>query len=171
VNTEKKSFWSSVPGVVTGVAGVLGAVVGLVGVLISLGVIGSSNGSSTVTTVPPSGTPGATNGAGGSISAAAKGSFTLDSDEVTLSLLKNEAVVKVMNKGTTSLSIDPPQVTGPQEDHFKVDADACTGITLGSGKSCSIKVTLTTAGAASATMVVKAEDVVASSSVMLKGTL
>ncbi len=41
--TEKKSFWSSLPGMVTGAAGVVGAIVGVISVLIALGVIGGSN--------------------------------------------------------------------------------------------------------------------------------
>ena len=41
---NKKSFWSSIPGLVTGLAGLLTGVVGLVTVLIQLDVIGGDDG-------------------------------------------------------------------------------------------------------------------------------
>ncbi len=174
MNTAKKSFWSSVPGVVTGVAGVVGAVVGLITVLISLGVIGNSNSSPTVTTLPPSETSGATSGSGagtgGSPTTVAKGSFTVDTDSLTLSLLKPEDSVTVSNNGKVPLSLGLPQVSG-DKDRFTIVARDCTSSALGPGKSCSIKVTLNGPGAAgSATMVVSADAAASTTTVKLKAT-
>jgi len=173
VNTAKKSFWSSVPGVVTGVAGVVGAVVGLITVLITLGVIGNSNSSPTLTTLPPSETSGATSGSGavtgGSPTTVAKGSFTVDTDSLTLSLLKPEDSVTVSNNGKVPLSLGLPQVSG-DKDRFKIMATECTSSAVGPGKSCSIKVTLNGPGAGSATMVVSADNAASTTTVKLKAT-
>jgi len=85
-------------------------------------------------------------------------------------LLKTEQTVKVRNTGTSTLSLNAPQVVGQDRDRFKVDGSGCTGIDLGSGKTCPIKVTLTGVGPASATMVVSADNARASSSVALEAT-
>jgi len=172
MNTAKKSFWSGVPGVVTGVAGVVGAVVGLITVLISLGVIGGSNNSPTVTTLPDSETTGATSGptasTGGSPTKGAKGSFTVDTDSLTLSVLKPEDSVTVSNNGKVPLTLGLPQVSG-DKDRFKIVATECTTGAVGPGKSCSIKVTLNGPGAAgSATMVVSADNAASTTTVKLK---
>ena len=55
MSENSRSFFSTVPGLVTGLAGVLTAVVGLITVLIQLGVIGGddSDGSPAVNAEPP----------------------------------------------------------------------------------------------------------------------
>ncbi|MGI8775883.1 MAG: hypothetical protein ACR2LJ_00490 [Acidimicrobiales bacterium] len=171
--SPSKSFWSGIPVVAKALGGIATGVVGIGGLLVALGVIGNSNNNSspTVTTVPPSDSSGVTNGSGGSgptTSTKAKGKFTVDPNAVTLSLVKTDSVVTVRNNGTVSLSLNT-KVTGQDPDRFTVDASACTGITLASGGSCLIKVTLAGIGGASATLVVSADQAEGSSSVSLKG--
>jgi hypothetical protein len=187
VSTSKKSFWSSVPGLVTGMAGVLTAAVGLITVLISLGVIGGNGGSGPS---PPVGTngsgasgstssggsgAGSTSAAGGSTgvtpTTTAKASFAVDRPAVTLGTLANKAaVVTVTNQGTTALAVKAPRLDGPQKDQFTVDASDCTRRAVPSGSSCSIKVTFAGVAGASATMTVIADNA-PSVDVALNGTL
>jgi len=172
VNTEKKSFWSSLPGMVTGIAGVVGAIVGVISVLIALGVIGGSKSSPTVTTVPSSDTPGATSPAGGKDTrgAAGQGSFTVDPSSLTLSLAKPKASVTVINDGSVPLKISAPIVSGSDQDKFTVYATGCTSAPLVANKSCSMDVTFAGGLSAKATLTVTA-DKADKSTVALTGSL
>ena len=67
MSTTTRSFWSTIPGLVTGLAGILTALVGLGALLVSLGVIGDKDSGSPSTQSPAaksSGTSGATSGSG-----------------------------------------------------------------------------------------------------------
>ncbi len=157
MSTEKRSFWSSLPGMVTGIAGVVGAIVGVISVLIALGVIGDSKSSPTVTTLSPSDAPGATGGGAGRNpgNASGEGSFTVDSRNVNLTLAKSKGSVTVSNTGSALLKIDTPQISGPDKAQFTVSATGCSS--LAARKTCSIDVTFTGALNATATMTVTAD--------------
>ncbi len=177
MSIPKRKFWSSIPGVVTGVAGVVGAVVGLITVLITLGVIGGSNSSPTVTTLAPSGSSGApsdsgsgTSGSGGAtVSTAAKGSFTVDPNALTFGLAKPKATVTVFNDGSVPLKMNTPVVSGTDQDKFAVSSSGCSS-SLPAKKSCSIEVTFAGGLSATATMKVSADNAPDTAAVKLTGS-
>ena len=146
-DTKSRSFWSSIPGLVTGLAGVLTAVVGLVTVLIQLDVIGGDDSSNDTTTsstrpgasaTPSGGGSGGTSGQGGRSTP----KFAVSPTSVKLdTLLAKEATVTVSNTGSTALSVEAPELDGPGAAEFSVDAQACTTATVAVGRKCAIKVT------------------------------
>jgi HYDIN/CFA65/VesB family protein len=147
MNTPKsKSFWSSIPGFVTGLAGLLTGVVGLVTVLIQLDVIGGDSDNSPDTTEQPGVTTSSTrrsagSGGGGGQSGQAP-QFTVTPTAVRLdTLLSKEADVVVTNTGSTALSVDDVSVSGPAAGEFTVDEQDCTAEELAPNNSCSMKVT------------------------------
>ncbi len=160
MSTAKKSFWSSLPGLITGVAGVVGAVVGLITVLINLGVIGGSNNSPTATTVPlgAPGGGGTTTGDRTTVTTLADGSFTVDPNALKFSLTTTKGAVTVLNTGSVPLKMNPPDVSGPDKDKFVVSASECTSSPLPPKKPCTIDVTFAGGLSAKATMTVSAKN-------------
>jgi hypothetical protein len=145
--SDKKPFWSSVPGVVTGVAGVISAIVGLLGVSTQLGWIGgdgngssiSSSSADAVPTTTASTVVGATTTP--TTAAARPGEFSVEPSSITFEPLKpREATVTVKNTGDVPLTMRAPTITGAAAGIFVV-ADACARSTLALGRSCDIKVT------------------------------
>jgi hypothetical protein len=182
VSMSKKSFWSSIPGLVTGIAGILTAGVGLVSVLIALGVIGGSDSNNTTastgatdTTVSsPSGSSGAIGGTTRPGAAASSGgtvSFTVDKATLTLKPLTPKDVVKVTNQGSTPLAVKKPELFGTNKDKFDVDASECTTAKVPVGQSCDIVVTFTPGAEATATLQVTADGATSPEKVALKGAL
>jgi len=159
VSTAKRSFWSSLPGLITGVAGVVGAVVGLFTVLISLGVIGGSNNSPTATTVPssPATGSGTSTGDGTTRTTVADGSFTVDPNALKFSLTTTKGAVTVLNNGSVPLRMNTPNVSGADKDKFVVSALGCTSDLLPPKKSCTIDVTFAGGLSAKATMNLSAD--------------
>ena len=102
--SDGKSFWSTVPGVVTGAAGVISAIVGLLGISVQLGWIGGGKGNATVSsssgeavaTTTLSTVRGATTVP--SASTVKPGEFAVDPQTVTFEPLKaKDATVTVEN--------------------------------------------------------------------------
>ncbi len=145
--SERKPFWSSVPGVATGVAGIVSAIVGLLGISVQLGWIGgdgdgSGNGSSV--SAGPSTTFTTLRGSAPTTTLARAGEFEVEQDSVTFEPLKpREATVTVRNTGDVSLTMRPPTVSGSDAESFEADDVSCTRATLAPGRSCEIKVTFT----------------------------
>ncbi|HEX2273772.1 MAG TPA: hypothetical protein VHG90_07860 [Acidimicrobiales bacterium] len=102
--TKPKSFWSSIPGFVTGLAGILTGVVGLITVLIQLDVIGGGSDDSPSPADEPAATTETTrrstrSGAGASQSGRAP-QFSVSPASVRLDTgLNREADVVVRNTG------------------------------------------------------------------------
>jgi cytoskeletal protein RodZ len=144
-STKSKSFWSSIPGFVTGLAGLLTGVVGLVTVLIQLDVIGGDSDEPSSTEEPAVTTESTRrstrSGAGASPSGQAP-QFTVTPTAVSLdTLLKKEADVLVRNTGTTALTVDDVSLTGTAAGEFTVNEQGCTGEDVAPNMTCSIKVT------------------------------
>jgi hypothetical protein len=147
MSESKRSFWASVPGVVTGIAGLLTGVVGLVTVLIQLNVIGGDKAGgnkvpdapgASVTTLAPSGTTPTTE----------VGSFTVAPKPLTFGPTDKVKTVTVKNTSdTASITLQPPKVTGDNAGQFSAAFDSCSGAPLRPGLSCTLKVTFTPAGA------------------------
>lgn len=172
-DSNRRSFWSSVPGLVTGAAGVLTAVVGLFTVLIQLDVIGKDADNGTDATVPGASTvtqPGATAPGGAPGGTTAK--FTVTPPSATFdTVLKKEAKVTVSNDGSVPLDITT-QFAGADPDKFKVDAKDCTSAAVSSQAKCTMTVTYvpSTAGQHAARLIVAVAGAASPQEVKLSGS-
>lgn len=141
------SFWSSIPGFLTGLAGVLTAVVTLVTLAFSQGWIGDGAATDSKSS------------AAGTGAAAPDPSVEPESVRFTPTLLVavTEAV-KVTNEGDDPFSVDSVQITGSDRGRFSVDGGQCVGTPLPSGQSCELVISYEPSGAgqARATLVVSA---------------
>jgi hypothetical protein len=170
--SEKKAFWSSIPGVATGVVGFLSAIAGILGVSAQLGWIGGDDGGNGsvdaggVTTTVAGGPIGSSattlRGATGATSpTAAPGEFTVDPRSVAFEPLQaREAIVTVSNTGDVALTVRAPEVTGSGDEHFKAADVDCARSSLAPGRTCEMKVTFAPqrAGQYTAVLVVKASN-------------
>lgn len=149
MSENKKSFWSSIPGLVTGLAGLLTGVVGLVTVLIQLDVIGGddSNGAA----------PGVSTTVAGNAATSSDGrpagtprtetpAFTLSASTLEFKPTDpREKSVTVRNTGAVPLTLSPPRVEGPDRTQFSATLGTCSG-PVAAGSSCTMSVTFTPAG-------------------------
>lgn len=156
---EKGSFWSSLPGVLTGIAGLLTAVVALVSLGASQGWIGGGGG-----------------GGGPAGGGDAEAPPVLDVEPRAVEFepvpgTSREATVTVTNDGSAPFRVDEPELTGPDADRFDVDAGGCTGGPIPAGRSCELLVTFDPdgPGRASATLVVSVNDAARSVEVPVQG--
>jgi hypothetical protein len=156
--SNRRRFWSSIPGLLTGTAGVLTALVGLTTVLIQLDVIGDDSDSTTTsvaTTIAgqPGGTTGSTTRGG-----TAAGRVSINPTSATFNrLLQPSATFKVRNEGSQPTTVSA-ELDGRDTDAFQVDASACDG-ELVRGITCDIVVKYQppAAGGQSARLVVSAD--------------
>ncbi|MDP9005634.1 MAG: hypothetical protein M3N15_01795 [Actinomycetota bacterium] len=137
------SFWSTIPGLLTGLAGVLTAGVTLVTLAVSQGWVGDGSGEDATagsTTGPAAGTRG---GAGGGATGSA---LELGVEPTTLRfrpalLTAATETVTVRNEGDVPFTVDAPQLSGDDPESFDVDDGGCAGRSLASGRSCELSVT------------------------------
>jgi hypothetical protein len=135
VSNGHRSFWSSIPGLVTGIAGLLTAVVGLFGLAVQQGWIGGGSGTTT-TTVP-----------GGATTTTQAGAFTVSPTALKFQAADPpEKTVKVSNSGDTAITVRLPTVSGKDPDQFSPTAGTCTGKLVPSA-SCNLSVTFRPSGA------------------------
>ena len=132
------SFWSSIPGFLTGLAGVLTAVVTLVSLAFSQGWLGGG-GSDDATS--------SADGTGGSSASAPELSVEPErlSFRPTLLAAVSETVT-VTNTGDAPFTVDRSEVTGADAERFSVDDGECAGTSLPSGRSCDLTVTFDPSG-------------------------
>jgi hypothetical protein len=122
---EKRHFWSSAPGIITGIAGLLSATAAVVGLLVTFGVIGGKDSSSKATTAGTS-TPAPDRSDGTtSTTAQARVSFTVSPKELTLTLLAPEGKVTVTNTGDSPVIVQTV-VGGPAKAQFAVKNGSCS---------------------------------------------
>jgi hypothetical protein len=169
VSTRHKSFWSTIPGLITGVAGILTGVVGLGTLLVQLGVVGDNGGGGSTTKTGPGVTSKGGSGTG-SQGGSATTSFTVDPPAVKLSLTDKSATVTVRNTGSAPLELDQPQLGGSNPDQFTVSSGSCTANDVRVGGSCTMTVTFKGGLAATATMTLSASGA-SSHQVTLQGSL
>ncbi len=130
------SFWSSIPGFLTGLAGVLTAVVTLVTLAFSQGWIG---GDSPAGPVRPGGQAGGGGEAGGSAPELGVEPTTLRFRPALLTAATE--TVTVRNEGDVPFTVDAPQLSGDDPESFDVDDGDCAGRSLASGRTCDLSVT------------------------------
>ena len=175
MSTKSKSFWSTIPGLITGLAGILTALVGLGTLLIQIGVIGGDDGDSGARSGVSSTDRGAATGntpsedSDSPATEAARPSFTVAPDKLELTANRKSATVTVSNTGTTALTL-ATDVTGDGADQFTVTTGAC-GTQVPKGGSCSINVSFKGGLTAQAELVVKASGAASSQKVELEGAL
>jgi hypothetical protein len=172
MSDSKRSFWSTVPGVVTGAASVLTAIVGLLTVAISLGWIGSNGDDS-----KPAANGGApTTSSVNSTSSTAFGATTTTvfgrtsttlgtaitplqatpSDLTFDSLGARDQTVTVRNGSAASVALRKPSVSGVDASQFTA-TDLTCGTRIDANRTCEVRVTYlaTKTGTASAKLVVQ----------------
>lgn len=155
--SDNRSFWSTVPGLVTGLAGLLTGIVGLLTVSVQLGWVGGGNGSNansstststtsttvggTTTTLFGSGPSGSTVGPSGS-------RFELSPPVLAFAVIgRSEKRLTVRNTGSTPFSVESVTVEGPGAAQFTVDDTECRVADLAPRDSCDVLVTYTSGGA------------------------
>ena len=144
MSENKKSFWASIPGVVTGLAGLLTGIVGLVTVLIQLDVIGGDDSSSTTAAGGPT-TVAPAPGAGASSTTAVSGRLTTEPATLKLQPNEREKALTVRNSSSAAVTVLKPEYTGADSRAFSTDA-GCTNVSLRPGSSCTVKVILAPSG-------------------------
>jgi hypothetical protein len=176
VSSNSKSFWSTIPGLITGLAGILTALVGLGTLLIQVGVIGGDDdGDSTVksgvtaTTRRGTATGNSQTEDSDSPATAAKPSFTVAPDDLKLTASEKTDTVTVSNTGTTALTLST-ELTGDGADQFTVTKGSC-GSQVPKGGSCSMTVSFKGGLSAQAELVVKAPGAPSAQEVTLEGSL
>ena len=150
MSENKKSFWSSIPGLVTGLAGLLTGVVGLVTVLIQLDVIGGDDSdtpnAAVTTTVAGVGNAGTTAGAGGGGSATTiSGRLAAEPTSLKFQPTERDKTLTVKNATNATVTVLKPEYNGPDKSAFSTDS-GCTNVSLRVGASCTVKVTLSPSG-------------------------
>ncbi len=171
--TKPKSFWSSIPGFITGLAGVLTGVVGLITVLIQLDVIGGDSNDSTNPTDPdqPAATATDTTRRSTRSGAAQPGQagqstpqFTVTPTALNFGSLLNEAKdVTVSNTGSSPLTVDDVSLGGPAASQFAINAQECTTDDVPASGSCTIRVTYEPSARGTHSAILRIEVVGASS--------
>ena len=146
MSENKKSFWSSIPGLVTGLAGLLTGIVGLVTVLIQLDVIGGDNGgtpnAAVTTTVVPGGTAATS---GGGSAATISGGLSAEPTTLKLATGEREKTLRVVNNASAAVTVLKPEYKGRDSSAFSVDS-GCTNVNLRAGASCTVKIQLSPSG-------------------------
>jgi hypothetical protein len=182
MSDSSRSFWSSIPGFITGLAGLLTGIVGLVTVALQLGWIGgksSSDADKTTTTVAVSTVPGqTTSGAGQGFSTTVTtgtGAFTVDPASLDFAALgPKELTVTVKNtSAAVPLTVQVPEFTGTDASRFQATDVSCTKGPLEPNRTCQLKVTFAPTGTLrnySATMVVSARGAARAVEVSVKGS-
>jgi len=143
MSEKTRSFFATIPGVVTGLAGLLTAVVGLITLLVQLDVIGGDDSekvgttAATATTVVGSGATPTTE----------VGTFTVNPGTLAFGPTDaKEKTVTIRNtSATTRLTVQSPKVTGKDADRFTAAVGDCTA-PLAPNLSCNLRVTFTPSG-------------------------
>jgi hypothetical protein len=151
VSEDKRSFWSTIPGLITGLAGVLTAIVGLITVLIQLGVLGGNDhsdrtvatgGATNTTAAGASVTQGTATGATATTEA---GRLTVNPTALTLQGTEREKALVVKNAGSVTVNVRSPEIMGADKSVFQADA-GCTNVKLTPGDTCTLKVLFAPSG-------------------------
>ena len=123
---KERSFWSSIPGLLTGLAGVLTGVVGLLGLAANQGWLGEGKAEE-----------GQGEGSGSEVVR-----ISVEPDEVSLTkvpLRDAKETLTVSNDGTEPVTVST-SLEGEDAETFKVDDGDCTRSAIPSGGRCDMSV-------------------------------
>ncbi len=167
---SRKSFFSSMPGLITGVAGLLSAVAAVGGLAVQQGWVGDS-GSSDSRTVQTGRADSGGGGAGDDGTSEKTGTFDVDPSSVVFQPVgSRDAKVKVSNTGDVPIEVESPTLTGADAERFDADDGNCSGA-LEPGRSCQLNVTFKPAtGKFEALLVVSADGATRSAEVPIRGS-
>jgi len=176
MSENKRSYFSTIPGLVTGLAGVLTAIVGLITVLIQLDVIGGddSDGVTAVNAGPTTSAAPAGGGATGTTAITAAGRLAAEPTLLKLQGTERDKAVTVRNASSAAtITVLKPELSGADRAVFTTDA-GCTNVTLRPGASCTVKVLLAPSGALrtyNANLVLKASEILAVTEVPIQASI
>jgi hypothetical protein len=152
MSENKRSFWSSVPGLVTGLAGLLTGIVGLITLLVQLDVIGGDKTKAVETTGTavagsPSTVAGSPTTVTGNVTTTLPSSFSVSPTKLSFTPTgPKELQVTVRNTSvTTDLRLATPSLTGNDKDRFDATLGDCPAA-LKANAICNLKVTFTPSG-------------------------
>ncbi len=168
---SRKSFFSSVPGLITGAAGVLSAVVAAVGLAVQQGWVGGDSDTAQSGASGQAGVGGGrASGDGSRASGAVVPRFSVEPTSVSFQPVgSREATVRVRNTGTVPLNLQSPTITGDDADRFSASEGSCDE-PVDPGRSCELEVTFSPkTGNFAALLVVEADGGAKASEVPLKG--
>ena len=178
---EKKSYWSTLPGLITGIAAIVTGLAALIPIVLGLTKSpnkhnpsgapaatqsasptpsGSSGSSDTGSPSPgDSGAAGSTESPSPTSSGAAAlvaSPSTEDWGQISVNSSPQERTVTFSNQGSSGITIDSVQITGPQASAFSISRTTCgNGTTVATGSTCEVAITYKPAlGSQSASLVV-----------------
>ena len=142
----KRSFFATIPGLVTGLAGLLTGIVGLVTVLIQLGVVGGDNASDSTSGGATTVTQGAQAGGGGP-STTEVPRFVVNPTVLDFASggPRTKTVTVKNDSNSVLLNVQSPQITGADRAQFSVSSGNCTS-PVGPGRTCELSVTFSPSG-------------------------
>ncbi len=154
---KERSFWSSIPGVLTGLAGILTAVVGLLGLALSQGWIGD-------------GTAEEEGDGGGGDTEVVRISADPERIDFRNPVGGETTSVAVTNQGTQPVTVSTGR-EGDGAEAFTIDDGDCTRSQIPSGGECKVEVMFDAGpGQHEATLVISANDDEQVQEVPLSGT-
>ena len=170
MSAPNKSFFSSLAGLITGIAGLVTAVVAVFGVAVNQGWLHGSSRSSSApgSTAAPSGSSSGGATSGGSTSGGSP-QYAVAPPAVTFQALGGSTTaVRVSNTGSVPMTVMPPEVTGADASHFKADPGDCAA-PVSPGRSCQLQVSFNPApGTYNATLVVQVSGAVRATEIPLQ---
>jgi hypothetical protein len=140
--TEKKNFWATLPGILTGTATVITAGLGLMTTLNSSGTTGNKQEKTTTTLASPSPTASGTLAPETLFDDFPRADLvpqSLDFSDLGVGRSETKSVT-VINSGESDLVIDAVEVTGDGAPSFKVVQDTCASSSVAPGSRCEVTV-------------------------------
>jgi hypothetical protein len=148
--SEQKSFWSTIPGVITGTATVITAVLGLLSILRGGSSTPTSALQSPQTSPSPSASPSpsTTDTPGSSSTVQAEARVTLTPRTVDFGThapgqASDELSVTLTNSGTREVVVQLVEVAGADASLFEITQDGCQGTTVQPSYDCQISLRFT----------------------------
>lgn len=140
--SKGKAFFSTLPGIISALAGLVTVIVGVLAISAQMGWLSdeddeeaASGGTSTTTVTSVAGS------AGGSSTTISAASLSVAPRSVTFAAVgtKNQTVT-VRNDGAAAVTLQPPSMSGPDNDQFDATTTECRS-PLGPGRSCAVEIT------------------------------
>jgi centrosomal CEP192-like protein len=139
--SEKKSFWGTLPGIITGTATVITAGLGLWAAVANSGVTGDTKASPTPTVSPSaSATPSSSLSPEALVDELPKADVvpvSVEFEDLGLGRAASKTIT-VVNSGQADLEIYEVAIGGEGADKFKVVQDTCASESIAPGSRCQI---------------------------------
>ena len=164
--SDRKGFWQSTAGVVTGIAGVITGGGAIVGALAGTGVIGGGSSATTSMPGPSMAVTTARGSSGGGSSGSGAGKLSVSTRSLNFGSLvgplgHKTQDITVSNTGSAPLDGIRVSITGDDKDDFEAKDVSCGDGQLRPDADCKVEVTFAPSSKpkdSSATLVVRADD-------------